>query len=79
MTQAEVKAALPGWIKRAIEDKGLTEWPTKSDNFVYTFPTERYGVKQIMIGINPKKGVGTVYPIKGSLVYEWRNSQWILK
>ncbi|OPX64695.1 MULTISPECIES: hypothetical protein [unclassified Methanoregula] len=79
LTKEEWKPILQQWADEAIQSRGYSEWPTTYENIVYTFTSERYGVKEIKVGLNPKTGVATIYPLKGSQVYKWENSQWILK
>lgn len=76
LTREEMKEELISWIDEAIKSK-RTKWSDKKDDFKYEFSEEeRYGIKEIGIGINQNTGVATVYPTKGSQVYKWHSDKW---
>ncbi len=78
-TQAEIKAAIPDWIDRAIISKGWAEWPEQTKNARLTLSQAeqaKYGVREIEVAINHKTGVASVYPINGPHVYKWYNGKW---
>jgi hypothetical protein len=68
-----------GWIDRAIQAQGLTEWsnqPTTAHLILSGDEAERFGVTEIQVDLNGKVGVATVYPEKGPQVFKWYNNKW---
>jgi len=78
-TPAEIKAAIPDWIDRAIISKGWTEWPKQATPVKLTLSqaeVDKYGVRVIEVAINGKTGVASIYPTSGPQVYKWHSGKW---
>lgn len=53
-----------------------TAWPTQSEPFRHVFTEEKFGIREIIVQVNPKTGIATAYPTKGSQVFMWYNGKW---
>nr|WP_321352128.1 PEGA domain-containing protein [uncultured Methanoregula sp.] len=78
-TQAEIKAAIPDWVDRAIKSEGWTEWPKGPNSAKLTLTqaeVDKYSIREIEVSLNAKTGVASVYPKSGPQVYKWFNGKW---